>query len=280
MSAHPEKLRDRHEQITRRLAEEPSAEQRAELKQDIVALFREAEAAASAAVAFKESVKQLALRWKDGDARVQHSAVRSTRVDHLGASTFVEKGWSRLSLWDFAGAEQSLLRALELQPDDEDSETMLGWALMLQEKYEDAQITLKRVLNRNQNHWLARANLGYIALRKKNYGDAIEQLSVVTRSSTDSRATLYANLYLGMVYRERGMYDDAESFFERTLLLGPNMLQAWYELGRTHWYAGRRDAASVAWRRGADANRFNPWGKRCAETITVVEQGGFPPKAG
>ncbi len=290
-------LQARHDEISRALNEAVSADQRSALKREIVALFRQAETAARTAAEFKDSVKQLAVKWKQGDADVPrrrsigagsnrlthsptHSPTHSTRIDHLGASTFIEKGWSKLSLWDFTGAEQALLRALELEPDDDESETLLGWALMLQEKYESAALILQKVLERNPQHAMARANIGYIALRKKNYGDAIEQLSGAVKIGGDARAVLYAHLYLGMVYREREMYDDAQSFFERALTMGPNLLQAWYELGRAHWFAGRKDAACDSWRRGADANKFNPWGKRCAESIRVVEQGGSPPKAG
>ena len=30
------------------------------------------------------------------------------------------------------------------------------------------------------------------------------------------------------------------------------------------------------WRDGFAANKFNPWGKRCAEVLQTVEQGGEP----
>ena len=282
-------LQARHDAILRELDDDVSEIRRSALKEEIVVLFREAETAMRTATEFKDSVKHLALKWKQGEAGFPRTQApdtkssritRSVRIDHLGASTFIEKGWSKLSLWDFAGAEQALLRAIELAPDEDEAETLLGWALMLQEKYDSAALTLHKVLARNPHHSMARANIGYVALRKKNYGDAIEQLSNAVKDGADVRASLYSRLYLGMVYREREMYDDAQTFFERALTLGPNLLQAWYELGRTHWFAGRNDAARDAWRQGADANKFNPWGKRCAETIRLVEQGGSPPKAG
>jgi tetratricopeptide (TPR) repeat protein len=202
------------------------------------------------------------------------------RVDHLGASTFVEKGWSKLSLGDAAGAEAALRRALELAPGDNHAESLLGWALMMQEQYDVALLTFHNVLMRDPHNTLARTNVGFICLRKKIYGEAIEHLSRAIRVNSDKKATLYAHLYLGMVYREREMYDDAELFFHRALELGPNLLQAWYELGRTRWFSGRRDAALDAWRQGAAANKFNPWGKRCADTIALAEQGGSPPRDG
>jgi tetratricopeptide (TPR) repeat protein len=141
-------------------------------------------------------------------------------------------------------------------------------------------LTFHNVLMRDPQNTLARTNVGFICLRKKIYGEAIEHLSRAIRLDTDRKATLYAHLYLGMVYREREMYDDAEPFFLRALELGPNLIQAWYELGRTRWFAGRRTEALDAWRQGAEANKFNPWGKRCAETVEQAAQGHAPPRDG
>ena len=275
-------LRRRYTSIAAALADTPTPEERAALKGDILSLFRDASAAAASMAAFKTAVKGLADSWKRGEssvAPVARTAV-SGRVDHLGASTFVEKGWSKLSLGDAAGAEVALRRALELAPGDNHAESLLGWAQMLQEQYDRALLTFHNVLLRDPHNTLARTNVGFICLRKKIYGEAIEHLSRAIRLDTDRKATLYAHLYLGMVYREREMYDDAELFFHRALELGPNLIQAWYELGRTRWFAGRRDAALEAWQQGASANRFNPWGKRCAETIALAGQGGSPPRDG
>ena len=275
-------LRARHAAITAALTVATEAEARAQLKGEIIALFRDADSAASAYAAFKDEVKALADRWKRGDgsgANAAHPTV-SGRVDHLGASTFVEKGWSKLSVGDAAGAEIALRRALELTPANSEAETLLGWAQMLQEQYDSALLTFHNVLMRDPQNTLARTNVGFICLRKKNYGEAIEHLSRAIRLDTDRKATLYAHLYLGMVYREREMYADAEPFFQKALELGPNLLQAWYELGRARWFGGEQAAARAAWQEGANANKFNPWGKRCAETLAVVEQGGAPPRDG
>lgn len=272
-------LRTRFDAIATSLGSPGTPDSRAALKRDIIALFRDAEQGVATMSAFRDAVKGLAERWKglEGRSGSGRPAV-SGRVDHLGASTFVEKGWSKLSLGDAPGAEVALRRALELAPGDNEAESLLGWAQMLQEQYDSALLTFHNVLMRDPQHSLARTNVGFICLRKKIYGEAIEHLSRAIRLDTDRKATLYAHLYLGMVYREREMYDDAEPFFRRALELGPNLLQAWYELGRTRWFAGRRDEARDAWRQGAEANKFNPWGKRCAETLALVDQGGAPPR--
>ncbi|QJR35312.1 tetratricopeptide repeat protein [Gemmatimonas groenlandica] len=271
-------LQARFDAIHETLVAKPAPDERERVKQEIISLFRDADAAATAALAFKASVKELVEHWKQLDGRAA-TVAGSGRVDHLGASTFVEKGWSKLSLGDPAGAEVALRRALELAPGSNDAETLLGWAQMMQQQYDAARTTFQQVLLREPEHALAHTNVGYVCLRQGRYGEAIEHLSRVIRLDLDRKATLYAHLYLGMVYREREMYDDAEAFFRKALELGPNLLQSWYELGRVHWFSGRRDDAIASWRSGAEANKFNPWGKRCAELLGLVEQGGAPPRA-
>lgn len=276
-------LRQRLDEAVRAHHAQPvQADAREALKAHIIALFREADAALAAAQATKDAVKALAEQWKQLDGRPERGAGPArplpARVDHLGASTFVEKGWSRLSLNDAIGAEAAFLRALELAPGATEAQTLLSWAQMLQGRYDEAMQTLQEVLVREPHYALAHANVGYICLRKQIYGEAIEHLSAVIRADTDRRATMYAHLYLGMVYREREMHDDAEAFFRKALEFGPNLLQAWYELGRTFWFAGRRADALQAWKTGSEANKFSPWGKHCAELLEQVEQGGAPPR--
>ncbi len=298
--ATPASLRERYDSLLAALedsagrlgTDESLSIERDRLKGEIIKLFREADASVREAQAFKESIRGLAGLWKhlraqvtdDDESRVASSSAGgasqaqtvSTVVDHLGASTFTEKGWSRLSLGDPAGAEVALHRALDLAPGNSEAEALLGWAQMLQGRYDTAQVTLSRVIAREPAHALAWTNLGYIALRKHQYEDAVGRFSAVIQRDTDRKATLWAHLYLGMAYRERGLFEQAEQTFRTALELGPNLLQAWYELGRTYWFSGRRSEALRAWETGASSNRFNPWGKRCAELLLIVEAGGAP----
>ena len=201
-------------------------------------------------------------------------------ADHIGASTFIEKGWSLISLGDHEGAERALKRALELSPNDPQTESLLGWAQMLQEKYDDALLNFQKVLMRQPANSLARINVGYICLKKRIFGEAIEHLSKAIRLDNDRKATLYAHFYLGLVYVEREMYEDAQTFFRKTLALGPNLIEAYYELGRVALVRWQREEAMQAWREGLAANKFNPWGKRCGEMLKHVEEGGAPARNG
>ena len=272
--------RARFAALEARLDAPTAAAERDALKGDIVGLFKQVERDVAELTQLKEEIRRLVDKWKALGARVLTPEFNAARpvvhADHLGASTFVEKGWSRLSLGDYDGAEAALRRALELSPGDPQSEALLGWALMLQEKYDDALLRFQQVLMREPTNALARINVGYICLKKGIFGEAIEHLSKAIRLDNDPKATLYAHFYLGLVYLERDMFEDAQTFFEQTIAIGPNLIEAYFELGRAYWFNGQRDEAIRTWRDGSARNKFNPWGKKCAEVLKVVEEGGEP----
>jgi tetratricopeptide (TPR) repeat protein len=262
-----------------------AAGRKAALKADIIALFKAVDREIADLGTLKGEIKGLVSRWKaidDGDdeglapRQPAAPAVEPTRSDHLNASSHIEKGWSLISLGEHAAAEAALHKALALVPNDLQAVSLLGWAQMLQAKYDEALLNFQSVLQREPANALARVNVGYICLKKGIFGEAIEHLSRTIRLDNDRKATLYAHLYLGLLYFERDMYEDAESFLRKAIALGPNLVEAYYELGRALWFGGEADAARTAWREGVAANKFSPWGKRCAEVLRHVEAGGMP----
>ena len=273
-------VRGRYAALSARLDGADGSVDRSALKADIIELFRTVERELAELGALKEDVKKLVERWKAIGGATPTPALQPAapplRADHIGASTFIEKGWSRISLGDYPAAETALQKALELSPNDLQAMSLLGWAQMHQEKYDDALLHFQQVLMKEPANALARINVGYICLKKGIFGEAIEHLSKAIRLDNDAKATLYAHYYLGLVYLEREMYEDAQTFFRKSLTLGPNLVEAYFELGRAHWLGGQKDDAKKAWRAGAAANKFNPWGKRCAEVLAKVEAGGQP----
>ena len=275
-------LRARRNALDARLSAPTAGAELDALKSEIGALFRAVEQELTELAGVKEEVLALVEKWKglkvaqpsiapqfSGEKPVVHA-------DHIGASTFIEKGWSKISLGEYAGAEEALKKALQLSPNDPQAESLLGWALMLQDKFDDALLNFQKVLVREPQNALARINVGYICLKKRIFGEAIEHLSRAIRLDNDKKATLYAHFYLGLVYLERDMFEDAQTFFQKTLALGPNLIEAYYELGRAYWFNGQRDEAIDTWKAGYAANKFNPWGKRCADVLKTVEEGGEP----
>jgi tetratricopeptide (TPR) repeat protein len=270
--------RERVSSLAARLEAPDAAQQRDVLRGELIALGKGLEQDLAELASLKDEAKSLVEKWKALKLSMAptFSAERPVVADHIGASTFIEKGWSRISLGDYAGAEDSLTKALNLAPNDPQAESLLGWAQMLLEKYDDALMQFQKVLMREPGNALARINVGYICLKKRIFGEAIEHLSKAIRLDNDRKATLYAHFYLGLVYLERDMFEDAQTFFQKSLVLGPNLIEAYYELGRAYWFNGQREQAMQTWRDGFAANKFNPWGKLCAEVLQTVEQGGQP----
>jgi tetratricopeptide (TPR) repeat protein len=278
-------LRVQFQAIETRLGTTAQPGDREALKRDIIALFKRVDGALGDLGQMKEDIRGLVERYKQATAAEVATAPQFTgarpavHADHLGASTYIEKGWSLISLGDHAGAIQSLEKALTLSPGEIQAQSLLGWAQMLHEDYDDALGTFSRVLMKEPANALARINVGYICLKKRIFGEAIEHLSKAIRLDNDRKATLYAHYYLGLVYLEREMFEDAQTFFRKTLKLGPNLIEAYFELGRALWFAGQRDEAMQTWAEGHKANKFNPWAKRCKEMLDLAASGGEVPRS-
>lgn len=278
--------RERLAQVSAALDAARTPDELTRCKNEIVGLFKQVEAQIAELTALKDDIKPLVDRYKQLAAASRGAAAPELgekpviHSDHIGASTFIEKGWSLLSLGDYAGSIAALTKALELSPGDAQAESLLGWAQMLKEDYDDALMTFQKVLMREPANSLARINVGYICLKKRIFGEAIEHLSKAIRMANDKKATLYAHYYLGLVYLEREMFEDADTFFRKTLELGPNLIEAYFQLGRAQWYAGDQETAKATWAQGFAVNKFNPWGKKCRDVLAVVEAGGSPPPAG
>jgi tetratricopeptide (TPR) repeat protein len=245
----------------------------------IVALVREVDTALAELRDFRERLRDVAAAYKEARrSRPRAELARGMapappRSDHLGSSTYIERGWSAIAAGEYEKAVAEIGRALELAPGDPQAEGLMGWAQMLLERYDDALFSFQKVLAQAPDDALARVNLGYICLKKGIFGEAIEHLSRVIRQGTDRKAALYANLYMGLAYLDREMYGDARAFFETALELGPNLIEAYWEMGRAYYLEGEREAAAEAWRKGAEVNRFNAWGQRCAEAARAAAAG-------
>ena len=103
------------------------------LKDEIISFFKSIEQEIADLNALKDDVKKLVDKWKalQAGATLAPEFVAEKPVvhaDHIGASTFIEKGWSRLSLGDYAAAEQALKRAIELAPNRGAPRTADRWA--------------------------------------------------------------------------------------------------------------------------------------------------------
>ncbi|HEX6071195.1 MAG TPA: tetratricopeptide repeat protein, partial [Longimicrobiaceae bacterium] len=196
------------------------------------------------------------------------------RADDLDVSTYLDRAWNCLATCRYEDALEEVGRALVRVPASLQAETLRGWALMRLGRLDEAREVLEDVLRTNSSAALARASLGYVAYREGRYSESIDHLSRASRDATDRKAVLYAHLYLGMLYTRREMFRDGRSFLTRALELGPSLVEAYWEMGRSYYLEGQFTQAVDAWRRGAEVNRFDPWGERCQEAVDRATTGG------
>lgn len=272
-------LRARYDEIAEVLdrAEKGEVREREQVRDQILSLFRDTESLIERLSGFREEIRPLVDRYKSTfpkQSATEGGGPAAVRVDHLGASTYLERGWSAIAGANYELAVREVGRALQLAPGTSRGEVLLAWAYMRLGQIAEARSLLEGVLAREPDNQLALTNLGYVCLRENRFAEAIEHLATVQRSRADRTAELYAHLYMGMVYTQREMFRDARTLLNRALELGPNLIEAYWELGRSHYEEGDMESALGAWTAGAEKNRFNPWGERCDEAATRLREGG------
>ncbi len=270
-------LQREHARLAARLDAGLDQAERAEVKAAIVALFKRTEASIEELGAFKETIRALVEGFK-ALPPVADAGTSSVRHDHIGASTYIERGWTALAGGDWRQAEMLLRDALSHDPGNVTAEALLGWSLMHQDRGDEALQRCLQVLVREPDHGLARAAVGAICLRKGITGEAIEHLSRAVRTGGDPRAMLYANYWLGVAYLEREMLNDAIEVLRRAVTQGPNLAEGWTELGRALWHKGQHDDAREAWQTGA-AIRHSPFAAAARGLLELAELGGSVPRS-
>jgi tetratricopeptide (TPR) repeat protein len=251
------------------------ASERTALSAAIVTLFKRTDTQINELTEFKARIRELVDAFK---ALPHGGGAATVRHDHLGASSHVERGWSALAAGDWSAAQDQLHQALALDPTNTTAQALLGWALMYENRHDEALQICLQVLVREPEHGLARVAVGAICLRKGIVGEAIEHLSRAASRTGDARAALYANFWLGVAYLERDMQTDAVEFLRRAVAQGPNLAEGWSELGRALWLRGQSDEAREAWTIGA-AIRHSPHARRCTTLLETVNAGGAPPRS-
>jgi Flp pilus assembly protein TadD len=267
-------LQAEYQRLAAALATAPSAEQRAIIKGDIVALFRRTEAVIAELATFKESIRELVDRFKTlpGDAAV------SVRHDHIGASSYIERGWSALAAADWSGAATALREAIARDATSMTARALLAWALVRSGEADAAVALCRPILDADPGNGLARVAVGVALLQRDQFDEAAMHLGHVTASAgADPRAVLYAHYWLGVVALRREDYGTAVASLRRAVTLGPNLGEGWAELGIALWHAGATADAREAWRIGAGI-RHSPQSARCRDLETSTAAGGTPPR--
>ena len=158
------------------------------------------------------------------------------------------------------------------------AESLLGWAQMLQREVRrraaelpegaDARAAERAGAHQRRLHLPQEADLrrGHRASVQGHPARTTTRRRRCTRTSISGSCTSSARCTR-----------TPQTFFRKTLALGPNLIEAYFELGpRLLVQRPARGRDRRRGRRACATNKFNPWGKRCAEMLATVEAGGAP----
>ena len=166
--------------------------------------------------------------------RAKEAAQRALEYDPDLAEAHLAIGMYKIYYeWDFAGGEDSFLRALDRNPSLVDAHYHYAWLLELLLRDEEA----------------------------IRYGEYTKELNPLSP---------FYSAWLADQYRDAGMYEKAIAEAKTTLELNPKYSVAWLALGQTYLDMGRIDEAIEA-HEHLRGNSF--WGYALAATLATAERG-------
>jgi tetratricopeptide (TPR) repeat protein len=132
-----------------------------------------------------------------------------------------------------AEAIGAVKRAIELQPDEPSYYLVLGMLQLTVKKpvLQDAEENFRECLKRQPDNAQAQMHLGYVLLKQKRYADAQVWLEKTTQKQTRSPEAFY---YLGVIAQEQGANQKAIELFQRTIQLDPLFANAHIALGSVY----------------------------------------------
>ena len=131
-------------------------------------------------------------------------------------------------------------KALALDPLSVNLNYVLGRNYYLAKRYDSAYEQLKKTLTFNPNFNLAKGNLAYTLLAKKNYPEAFELIKQLPRIGT-SKIAYYQGSVLSYAYAVSGDKTRAKTELEKTLAEYPD--QSPYHLARVYILLNNNDEA-------------------------------------
>lgn len=131
-----------------------------------------------------------------------------------------------------------------------------GLNLAHREKYEQAVVEMRRLINMETPSSRAHNALGQIYRSQNLYNRAIEELNLALETAADTDPIPAYNL--GCLYRELEDWEKAISFYEKSLQADPGFSPALYRLGAAYADMGRDEEAIRYFRKFLDSKPDHP----------------------
>ena len=179
--------------------------------------------------------------FKEAESHTRGAALKAIELDEQLAEAHLSLARIKQQYdWDWAGAEQEIRRALELEPGRLDVHTDYGYLLMhvgrLDEAIREGQIVVQLDPVSSAGH----SALGRFLYRAHRYEEALPNL---LRAVEVEPRGLTANVRLGDLYAQLGRYDEAISAYKKARQVDPNGRNFQAAVARVYALMGRHREA-------------------------------------
>jgi DNA-binding winged helix-turn-helix (wHTH) protein/tetratricopeptide (TPR) repeat protein len=173
--------------------------------------------------------------------KAQAAATRALALDETLAEAHTAMAMIQANYeHDTAASEQSLKRALALNPSYATAHQRYAWVLLASGRLDEAIQEMRRALDLDPVSLTINAALGSMFNFARRYDEAIEQLQRTV--AMDPNFSL-ARYNLGLAYEHKGMYEEAIAEFQRARALDPDTTDATEGLGYVYAVTGRKAEA-------------------------------------
>ena len=119
-------------------------------------------------------------------SQAQAAAQQAIATDAKLAEAHAAMGFNRWFYeWDAAGAEEELLRAIQLEPTNVDARHWYASVLMTSRRWDDAEMQMRAALALDPKALILRTNLGWLHYLHRQYPLAIEEMLSVLKENPD-----------------------------------------------------------------------------------------------
>jgi eukaryotic-like serine/threonine-protein kinase len=182
-----------------------------------------------------------ALSPRDAFPRAKAAAMKALELDDKLAEAhaslaFVKFGYD----WDWAEAEKSFKRALELNPGYATAHQWYALYLAAMSRMDEAIRGINRAKDLDPLSLPINTNAGWIFYLARRYDEAIQ---VYEKTLELEPEFTLAHRRMGQAYEQKFMYDEARKEFEKCLALLGNDTETMAALGHTYAVAGEQDRA-------------------------------------
>jgi serine/threonine protein kinase/Tfp pilus assembly protein PilF len=152
-------------------------------------------------------------RSKEAYPRVKEAALKALKIDDMLAEAYVTLAQiKRRYDYDWAAAERTYKRAIELDPNYATAHHWYGYDLMCVERYDEAIQEIKRAHELDPLSLVINRNLGQVLYRAGRYDEALEALNKTLEMDPAFSAT---HFYIGSIYLQMSRYEDALAEFQK-----------------------------------------------------------------